>query len=92
MACIDCKNYVPSTTRPTVERGNGFLCFGSEPVPAYCSKGFDQVFALWWKENGMRPGAEARLDVCECFEKSESTIALEGMVTLVDRMQKILKS
>lgn len=90
MACIDCKYYRPSTTRPTVEQGPGFLSFGSEVVPAYCSKGFEEVFNRWWLDNGMKPGPEARLDVPECFEKPDSTVALENMLTLVDRMQKLL--
>jgi len=91
MACIDCKNYVPSTTRSVVERGKGFLCFNSETVPSRCSKGFDQVFVDWWKKNGMKTSDEARLDVRECFEKPESTVALENMLTTLDRMKKLLE-
>lgn len=90
MACITCKHYVPSTTRSVVERGKGFLSFGSETVPSYCSRGFDQTFADWWRVNGMKPGNEARLDVRECREEPESMAILSDMLTLIDRINNLL--
>lgn len=91
MACIDCKFYVPSSTRSVVETGPGFISYGSEPVPRYCSKGCDQVFALWWQNNGMKPGDEARLDVPECFEQTTISETLDSMLTQVDRLKKLLE-
>jgi len=92
MACIDCKFYVPSSTRPVVEQGVGFLSFSSEPVPKHCSKGFDDIFALWWKNNGMKPGAEARLDVPECFEQTAIADVFDSLFTNIDRITKLLES
>ena len=39
----------------------------------------------------MKTSDEARLDVRECFEKPESTVALENMLTTLDRMKKLLE-
>lgn len=90
MACIDCKFYVPSSTKPIAIHEDGFTLYTSEPVPKSCSKGETETFLRWWNDNGMKRGAEARLDVPKCFERTQTTTIADEMLTLLDRVEKLL--
>lgn len=91
MACIDCKHHVRPESKPITVHGNGFISFENEIVPAHCGNGHPDVWAKWWADNGFKKSDVARLDVPECFEKTEHAERLDSLLTCIDRLGKLLE-
>jgi len=91
MACMNCKHYVYAESKPITIRGNGFITFEHEMIPAHCGAGNTDVWGKWWSDNGFKKPDDARLDVPECFEQTESAKQLDSLLTYIDRLGKILE-
>ena len=76
--CNNCKHYKTE-----------FDFWGEKPTQRICLSGKNKEVNEWWNNNG-RKTIEDDIDSMDCFEPTESSVRLEKMSSLIDKMSEII--
>lgn len=88
--CHHCKHYVRRDMRTRWSNtAEGYI--EEEKTPRHCAIGNNERLDKWWEENGHKRNPE-ELDKYDCFERPESTKALDEMLRLTGEMLELLKA
>lgn len=76
--CNNCKHYKTD-----------FDFWGEKPTQRICLSGKDKEVKEWWDKNGKKT-IKDEIDPMDCFEPTESSVMLDKMNSLLDKMGKIV--
>jgi hypothetical protein len=76
--CNNCKHYKSETD-----------FWGEKPTQRICLSGKDNEVKVWWEKNGNKT-IEDEIDQMECYEPTESSVMLNEMSRLLDKMNEIV--
>jgi hypothetical protein len=77
--CNNCKHYKTE-----------FDFWGEKPTQRICLSGKNRETNEWWDNNG-RKTIEDKIDSMDFFEPTESSVMLNKMSSLVDKMSEIIE-
>ena len=77
--CNNCKQYKTE-----------FDFWGGEPTQRICLSGKNNEVNEWWDNNGGKT-IEDDIDSMDCFEPTESSVMLDRMSSLIDKMSEIIE-
>ena len=77
--CNNCKHYKTE-----------FDFWGEKPTQRICLSGKNKEVNEWWNNNG-RKTIEDDIDSMDCFEPTESSVMLNKMSSLIDKMSEIIE-
>jgi hypothetical protein len=77
--CNNCKHYKTE-----------FDFWGEKPTQRICLSGKNRETNEWWDNNG-RKTIEDKIDSMDCFEPTESSVMLNKMSLLIDKMSEIIE-
>jgi hypothetical protein len=76
--CNNCKHYKSE-----------FDFWGEKPIQRICLSGKNQEVKDWWLNNGKKT-INDDIDQMDCFEPTESSVSLNKMSSLLDKMSEII--
>ena len=76
--CNNCKHYKSE-----------FDFWGEKPTQRICLSGKNQEVKDWWLNNGKKT-INDEIDQMDCFEPTESSVSLNKMSSLLDKMSEII--
>ena len=76
--CNNCKHYKTE-----------FDFWGEKPIQRICLSGKNQEVKDWWLNNGKKT-INDEIDQMDCFEPTESSVSLNKMSSLLDKMSEII--
>ena len=76
--CNNCKHYKSE-----------FDFWGEKPTQRICLSGKNKEVTDWWMNNGKKT-IKDEIDPMDCFEPTESSVSLNKMSSLLDKMNEII--
>lgn len=77
--CNNCKHYKTE-----------FDFWGEKPTKRICLAGKNKETNEWWVNNGPKTIEDA-IDQMECYEPTDSSVMLDKMSSILDKMDKIIE-
>lgn len=77
--CNNCKHYKSE-----------FDFWGEKPTQRICLSGKNKEVKDWWLNNGKKT-IKDEIDQMDCFEPTESSVRLDKMSSLLDKMSEIIE-